>query len=160
MLFNGLKKGGIVLLNDFPLNAPLHLLHLSHDAMRNRAETFETMAEISESNSVDEESVSVSANGDSETQRRFFFSSEKDASALVGTNMTNETTLQSVFNDSKSCSMEINDKPSAQAVNSRLKARNGAERNTATPGHELNSEELSEDKENNGFPHATITAGR
>lgn len=117
------------------------------------------MAETSKSNSVDEETVSVSVNRDSETQTRLFFSWEKDVSTLVGTNMTNEATLQSVFNDSNSCSMEINDELSAQAVNSRLKARNGAERNTATPGHELNSEGLSEDKENNGFPLATITAG-
>lgn len=146
------------------MNAPPPSLYVSHDALRkNPAETFKTMAEdssVSEPTDIGNGLI-VNSRGN-EIQRRLFFSSEKDKSALEGPNMTCKVlTIQSLFDDTNSYggSSEIAEQFSSRTVESCLKAKYAVGLKDAAPERGLNSQQFSinctDDKENT----ATVASG-
>ncbi|XP_073337479.1 MAD2L1-binding protein [Pagrus major] len=133
------------------------------------AGTFKTMAEDPNifkppSNSEYAENKPVFKSGETEVKRRLSFSSDKGISTVEDPNITCKVlTLLSFTDDSNSCgtSAEIAEQLSPPAVNTCLKAKNGAELKEASPEHRLNTKQHcvnnSEDKENTATTSTTIT---
>ncbi|KAM8738831.1 MAD2L1-binding protein isoform 2-T2 [Acanthopagrus schlegelii] len=121
------------------------------------AGTFKTMAEDPNIfkptlNSEYADNKTVFKTGESEVKRRLSFTSDKAISSVEEPNVTCEVlTLLSFTDDSNSCGNSA-EQLSPQAVNTLLKAKNGAELKEATPEHRLNTKQhrvkSSEDKEN------------
>lgn len=118
------------------------------------------------SNSEDAENNSVTYSEDKRIQKRLSFSSGEEIKTLEEPSITRKDfTLQSVSNDSNTCSStEVAEQLTPQVVNASVKAKSANDLKYLSPEHQLCSKELSvnndEDKENTAMASTTIIPGR